>query len=153
MKNEDTPKQNIVDFAHKLAQLMKSEPSGVEKPLLKRGEELVGVWSDPTYNLRRFPDLHKRKIEVLEKAIEDVSVGVMTLRSSSIGLLQKAGKLSPYITPHGSPPNGDVVFSINWKNIVAFKNWRREDGTDDISQDDINAAIYKLTASMAEFLD
>lgn len=145
--------RNILDSVYELADIMKNDPSILDKPTLKRGEELVLVFNDPTYTTRRFPDLNLKKIEVLEKGIEDVAVGILALRSSVIGLMNKGGKLYPYVNPHGSNPDGDVVFNIKWKNIVAFKNWRKEDGTDDVSQDDVNAAIYKLTYEISKHLD
>ena len=145
--------RNILDSVYELADIIKSDPTSVEKTLLKRGDELISVFTDPTYSIRRFPDLNDRKVEVLEKAIEDVAVGVLALRSSVIGLINSGGTLVPYVTPHGTNPEGDVVFNVKWKNTVAFKNWRREDGTDDVSQEDVNAAIYKLTVDLAKCMD
>jgi hypothetical protein len=145
--------RNILDSVYELADILKQDPSSLDKALLKKGEELVSVFSDATYNTRRFPDLNMKKIEVLEKAIDDVAMGVLILRSSVIGLMNKGGKIIPYVNPHGSNPDGDVVFNIKWKNIVAFKSWRKEDGTEDVSQDDVNASIYKLTVDISKYMD
>lgn len=145
--------RNILDSVYELADIIKSDPAFVDKTLLKRGDELISVFTDASYTVRRFPDLNDHKIEVLEKAIEDVAVGVLALRSSVIGLINSGGTLVPYVTPHGTNPDGDVVFNVKWKNTVAFKNWRREDGTDDVSQEDVNAAIYKLTVDLAKCMD
>ncbi|GIL21267.1 MAG: hypothetical protein BroJett041_23810 [Candidatus Jettenia caeni] len=130
---------------------MKKQPELIEKELLQKGDQLVGIFHDYQYNLRRFPDLNEKKIAAISTAIEDISKGVVTLRSSSIGIMAKDRKLLTYITTHGSSPGGDIVFSVNWKNIVAFKSWRKDEG-DDISQDDINTAVYRLAAAISDLM-
>lgn len=141
----------LTDSSDELAFLMKQSPQQVEKELIQNGENLVGIFEDPNYTHRRFQNLNRQKIEVLKSAIDDIGVGVMVLRSSNIGLNFKGKDIQNYISPHGSNPSGTVVFSVNWKNIAAFKNWRHGEG-DDVSQNDINAAIYFLTFQISKYL-
>ena len=148
---KDSVKESIVETARKLAAFMYENPTGIEKPLAQRGENMVGVFSDPNFSTRGFADLKKQKIEVLEKAIDDISGGVLLLRSSMIGLQFHNNKVVPFLTPHGSFPPGQVVFSINWKDIAGFKNWRNGEG-DDVTQESLNYAIYYLTLEISRLL-
>ena len=134
-----------------LAHLMKANPGGIEKDLSSMGAKLVGLFQDENYTDRRFADLTPQKIELLKKAIEDISAGVMILRSSTMGLAYRNNKISPYVSPHGTLPSGTVIYSITWKNIAAFKAWRFGDG-DDIPEEEVNAAIYFLTTEISHLL-
>jgi hypothetical protein len=143
-------KVDVVGSARELAMMMKNDPSLIEREVLNQGDELIGFYQDPNFG-DGFQNLRSLKLEILEMAIQDVSGGVMTLRSSSIGVAFRGRSLTTYISPHGSNPSGTVVFSVNWKNIKAFQNWRNDQG-EDITQDEINTAIYRLAAAMSELL-
>lgn len=142
---------NILKSVEELSEMMSETPAGVDRSLAAKGEALLGIYFDENYTLDRFPDLNERKIEILRKVVEDVSMGVMTLRSFNIGLTTRNNKIEPYIVAHGKLPQGNVVYSVNWRNIVAFKNWRKGGG-DPVSQDDINAAIYFLAVAISKLL-
>ncbi len=141
----------IVQMAMNLAVMIKTHANSVEDNTYKMGDNLVGIFADENCTPRRFPDVNERKIEVLLRAIEDISAGVMALRSSIIGLTQTDNKILPFIALHGNRPSGNVVFSIAWKNLVAFKSWR-SGKQDTVSQDDINFAIYRLSVEISRLL-
>jgi hypothetical protein len=142
----------LIESATDLAKLMATNPAKIERGLASHGEKLVGIFCDENYTTQRFKNLNHLKIDTLQRAIEDISIGVSALRSSTLGLAVKDSQINHYISPHGVTPEGNVIFSINWKDIKAFKNWRQ--GNDnDISQDDLNAAIYYLTAEIAKLID
>lgn len=142
---------NVIETVDELSELMKNDPGGIDEDLVAKGEALIGTFADENYTTRRFPDLNAKKIEIIKRTIEDISMGVMILRTSTLGLTVRANSVEPYIIPHGNLPNGNVIFSLNWKNIVAFKNWRSGE-SDPVSQDDINAAIYMLTVEISRLL-
>jgi len=145
-------KKSILDTTVELAKLMHEDPTGIEKEILQAGENLVGIFSDPNYTKKRFKKLDQQKIETLKSAVEDISSGVQTLRSSTLGLSYKGNEINSYISPHGSTPEGTVIYSVNWKNIAAFKNWRNEGSETAVNQDDINSAIYYLTVEISRLL-
>lgn len=143
---------DVVATSRELAEIMKQDASAKERELLQAGDELLAFYEDPNFRVS-FQNLRRLKAEAIEMAIQDISSGVMTLRSSTIGVSFRGTALAPYITPHGSSPSGTVVFSIGWKNIKAFRNWRKDESAeDDISQDEINLAIYRLTALLSEVI-
>lgn len=150
--NENFKKVDVIATSRELAEIMKQDASAKERELLQAGDELLAFYEDPNFRIS-FQNLKKLKAEAIEMAILDISSGVMTLRSSTIGVSFRGTTLMPYITPHGSNPSGTVVFSIGWKNIKAFRNWRNDESAeDDISQDQINLAIYRLTALLSEVI-
>lgn len=139
--------QQIFPQALELATMMKEEPSLVETPLIHKGNELIGIFVDPNFNDNSM-NLKPLKIDTLKMAIEDLGMGAITLRTATVGLTYKDGKIIPFINPHGSAAMGNVVYSINWKNVVAFKNWRK--GLQNkIPQEDIEAAIYRLSLELS----
>ena len=150
-KKKPVQPKNIKDTAIELAKIMNKDPDFVEDDTLQKGENLVGLFFDTQYTDRRFKGLTEQKVEVLKQAISDISSGVMTLRTSSIGVSYKAGKMVTYVSPLGSLPEGTVVFSVNWKNIAAFKNWRHGEEVD-VPQEDVNAAVYRLTYEISKLL-
>lgn len=153
MSIEQKPKPrkvNVLASSQELAELIRSDSSFIEKDVLNRGDELVGIYSDDSMR-GTFKDFNKMKIEAIKLAIDDLSAGGITLRRSTIGLTFSNGKFLTFIEPFGSTPAGNVVFSINLKNLFSFKNWRSDDGVE-ISQDDINVAIYRLAVSWAQYL-
>lgn len=149
--NQKQKKVEISESAMELAVLMKKDPEIFDQSLIQDGAELLGLFSDGNYTTRRFKDLSQLKISCLLNAIEDISKGVNVLRTSTLGLSFGGKSIGHYVSPHGTLPSGDVVFSVNWKNIVAFKNWRFDQGAE-IPQEVINTAIYFLTYEISQLL-
>jgi hypothetical protein len=151
-KESPPPKpESLLETALKLSELMKQYPQNIEKPLIQKGENVVGVFSDPNFSTRGFADLKKQKAEIIQQALEDIASGVLILRTSMIGLQFLNNKILNFVTPHGNSPDGQVVYSVNWKDVAAFKNWRNGEG-DDVSQDSINSAIYSLAAELSRLI-
>jgi hypothetical protein len=105
---------DIVETAKELAKFMQAHPQEIEKPLIQAGDQLLAFYQDDNFT-DSFQDLKLKKQEIIEMAMNDISVGVMTLRSSTIGVAFRGRSLAVYVTPHGSSPQGTVVYSINWK--------------------------------------
>jgi hypothetical protein len=146
-------KPKLIDVyasAKELAEIFYSEPSFVEKELLAKGESLIGIFQDPTFK-DDFKNFQEMKIEALKMAIEDMAMGAVTLRNSTVGLTHTQGKIQTYITPIGTPPPGNTMYSINLKSSVAFKNFRFDDG-DEFPQEDVNASIYYLSFVLSDLL-
>lgn len=133
-----------------LAQVMKSEPGRINADLNRRGEELLGIFQDTNYR-NSLQDLRAQKIRAIEMTAKDISEGVMTLQSSSIGVSYVEGKFLPFVTPHGTPPRGNVVFSLNWRESKAFHSWRSQEEKE-INQEDINVSLYRLAVILSEVI-
>lgn len=149
-KKMTVKKIDVLAASLELAQLIKEDRSLIEKELLQRGDELLGIFADDTLR-GSFKNFAKMKIEALQLAIDDLSRGGDTLRKSSMGLVLSNGKILTFIEPFGSTPNGTPIYTINLKNVFAFKNWRTDEAVE-IPQEDLNIAIYRLTVAWAELL-
>lgn len=143
-------KVDVIGKAYELASYMKTAPELIEKDLVQAGEGLIAIYEDANFGLS-FKNMKDLRREAIEMAIQDISAGVMSLRSSTIGVSFRGNKLVTFVTPHGSSPQGTVAYSIAWKNIKAFQNWR-ETGEEDVTQDEINLAIYLLTVHLSKLV-
>lgn len=142
IKNPPNAKKvDVINTAYELANLMNTYPDFTEKDLLAQGEELLSFSEDTTFD-QNPEEITKLKAQVLEMAIQDVSSGVMTLKSSSLGITSSGQKLATFINPHGTIPKGKVIYFINWKQT---------DGLD-ISQEHINIAVYCLAERLSRIL-
>jgi hypothetical protein len=152
MKNNprNVKKVDVLATASELAAILQQDPTLIEKDLVQRGDELLGIFSDDSFR-DSFKNFRQMKIEALKMAIEDISAGAPTLMTSTIGLTFKNNKIVTYIVPFGTMASGNVLYSINLKDRAAFKSWRNEDAFD-VSQDDVNTAIYRLTVSWSQLL-
>lgn len=142
---------DVVSSALKLAQILKEEPSLVEKPLLSAGDKLIAIYQDANFK-DSFRDFKSMKIEAIKVAIDDVAMGCKSLQESTIGLTFRDNKVQTFITTHGKSPGGSVMFSISWKNMIAFKNYRNMDGEIDIPEEELHAVIYRLTHELSTLL-
>jgi hypothetical protein len=149
-KKKAVKKVDVLAAAEELALLLKEDRSLIEKDVLARGDELLGFFADDTIR-GSFKNFTKMKIEAIKLAIDDLSRGGGTLRKSSLGLVLSNGKILTFIEPFGSVPSGTTIYSINLKNVFAFKNWRTDEGVE-IPQEDLNIAIYRLTVAWSELL-
>lgn len=130
-----------------LAHFMMKDPSGIDRDNVRRGDELLGIFEDTTFK-NSFKGLREQKMAALGNAARDISEGGELLRTSMIGVTFKEGKMAAFVTPHGSSPGGNIVFSVSWKQKRAFHNWRT-DASNDNSQDDVNAALYRLAVCLS----
>lgn len=146
-------KQKLIDIlapSLEIATIMAVDKDFAEKEILKKGDELIGFFSDPNYGMN-FQNLRQMKVEAIKLAIEDLATGGTTLRSSTVGLSFTNGKIVTYIVPFGSKPEGTSIFNINLKNLFAFKNWRN-DSKLEIPQDDLNVAVYRLAYEWSKLM-
>ncbi len=142
--------ESVVETSEKLAQFMRENPNGIDAELVKQGENLVGVYADPNFKGRGLNNLYELKKTTFKQAVDDIAGGVMILRSSVLGVTFRNNKLMTFVSPHGTLPQGTVVFSLTWKDMAAFKRWRNQAGEADIPQDVLNSAIYFLTAEISK---
>lgn len=143
-------KMDFFESLVQLAQHMKSEPGGINPEFNRRGDELLGFFQDTNYR-NSLQDLRAQKVRVIEMVAKDISEGVMTLQSSSIGISFVDNKFIPFVTPHGTPPRGSVVFSVSWRESKAFHNWRSQEEKE-VTQDDINVSLYRLAVILSEVI-
>lgn len=147
------PKKNekfvdVFKSASELAAIFVENPGFAEKDLVAQGQALVGIFQDPTFK-EDTPNFRDLKFEALKMAIEDLAMGAMTLRSSTIGITREKGVVKNFISPIGVQPPGNSMYTINLKSSVAFKNFRFDEG-DEFPQEIINASIYYLTYILAQ---
>lgn len=150
-KKESLKADKLVDVfksASELATIFIENPAFAEKTLVAEGQGHIGIYQDPTCK-EDTPNFRELKFEALKMAIEDLAMGAMTLRGSSIGITRDKGVMKSFISPIGIQPPGNSIYSINLKNAVAFKNFRFDEG-DEFPQDIINSSIYYLTYVLSQ---
>lgn len=141
----------LVQTAVELAHLLKGNRKLFEKAIFEEGSGVVGIFCDPNFK-DSFQNMRELKTDIIHNAIEDVAIGGGRLLTATLGVVYQMGKLQPYLEMFGSNPSGNVIYSINLKQRAAFKQWR--DGADemDLSQEEVNAAIYRLAVELSEVL-
>jgi hypothetical protein len=152
MMKSDAFQTQLLDSALELAHLLREHHQLLEKQIYDQGSGIVGVFKDSNFK-DSFQNSRDLRIDILKNAIEDLSLGGGRLISSTMGISFSKGKLISYIEEFGSAPEGSVIFSISLKQRAAFQNWRNGDDPDsELSQDEVNAAIYRLTVELSEIL-
>lgn len=139
---------NVYDKTLELAQYMAEIPAGVDRNYLREGSDVVGVFEDSNYgkNTKNYSQL---KSETLRFVIEDVGMGGQALSNNTVGLVYASGTIRTFITPLGTPAQGNVILSFNLKNRSAFQKYRREDN-EGMQQELIDKALYYLAYLLAE---
>ena len=143
-------KVDIKGSSLELAQLMKQDPSLVEKPLLELGNELVAFFEDSNFS-DSFQNYLELKKELLSMVLQDLAMGAMTLKTSQVGLTFQNGKIKTFITPFGKSHGGNLMMSVSLKQVVAFQKWRSGEKTD-IDQEHLNAAIYRVVVALSKVI-
>lgn len=133
---------NVLAPAMEFAQILAKEPKEVNHAELTRGSNFLLVYTDDNFG-SRFTDLKGLKESVLKMAIEDISGRAQILSSNVIGVTFLENKLQTFLTPFNGTTTGTVVYKIGIKNVIAFQKWRQGESSD-ISQEDVNSAVYKL---------
>lgn len=139
---------NIRSSVLKIAELMLSHPGGIEFSFIRQGAEFLALFEDLTFseNLPNFVELKK---ELFLMVAEDLAMGGVALKTSSIGLKYTNNEIKTFISPFGSTDSGNVVFSITIRQVAAFKNWRKVEVIE-FSSDQLNSAIYYLAHELSK---
>lgn len=149
----DAYQTELVQSAIELAHLMKGQRQLLEKDLFDQGSTIIGIFNDSNFK-DSFQNMRELKADLLTNAIEDIAIGGGRLLTATLGITYQKGKLLPYLEMLGSTPSGNIIYSISLKHRAAFQHWRDHDDSEDLelSQTDVNAAIYRLTVELAEML-
>lgn len=142
--------QDIFLSVLELAGHLQDQPSTRDIPLDHRGESLLAVFQDPSFR-ETFPGLQDLKVGIIGAVARDIAEGLSVLRTSSLGICYKEGKMVPYRAAFNSPGVSNVVFSISWKNQKAFQKWKDGEGYY-VSQEEINASIYHLAVRLSKIV-
>lgn len=142
---------DITGSSLELARMIQQDPSLIEKELLSHGSELISLFEDGNFS-DSFQNFKQLKQELFKMVLEDLAMGAMTLKTSTIGLSFKNNKVKTFISPFGSMPEGNVMFSISLKHIVAFKRWRSGEEAE-MPQEELNAALYKVIVALSKVMD
>ncbi len=143
-------KVDIKGSSLELAQLIKKDPALVEKELVQQGNELLAFFEDPNFS-ESFQNYRELKKELLTTVLEDLAMGAITLKTSTLGLTFLNGKVKTFIAPFGAPSSGNLMMSVSLKNVVAFQKWRTGTQTE-IEQEHLHAAIYRVVVALAKVL-
>lgn len=141
---------NVLTPAMEFAQVLAADPKEVNQAEINRANNFILVYTDDNFG-SRFADLKALKTSVIKMAIEDISGRAQILSSNSIGVTFLENKLQTFITPFSGVTSGTTVYKIGIKNIMAFQKWRQGESSE-ISQDDINSAIYRLVYEWSKLL-
>ncbi len=141
---------NVLVPAQEFAQILAAEPKELNQAEIARGNSVLLVYSDDNFGAR-FIDLKNLKLSVVKMAIEDISGRAQILSSNTIGVVFLENKLQTFLTPLGAQTTGNVVYKIGIKNTIAFQAWRQGEASE-ISQEDINSAVYRLVFEWSKLL-
>lgn len=143
---QKTFQEAIQDLVHIIA----NDRGSIDRNDFKLGSESVGIFQDSNFS-DSFKNLKELKKQVIHEAIEDLSMGANNLRSGQYGVVFSQNTLTKFLSTHDLPPQGQVIFSIFLKDVVAFKNWRNNEG-DELPQDEINSSIYFLVVTLSHLI-
>jgi hypothetical protein len=141
---------NVLTPAFEFAKILAADPKELNQTELARGNNILLVYSDENFGVR-FPDLKDLKLGVIKLALEDISSRAQILSGNTIGITFLENRLQTYLTPFGCLTEGTIVYKIGIKNIIAFEKWRKGE-LSEISQEDINSAIYRLAYEWSKLL-
>lgn len=141
---------NVLLPASEFAQILANDPNEVSSVEINRGNSVLLVFSDENFGAN-FADLSPLKLSVLKMAIEDISGRAQILSSNTIGVTFLKNKLQTFLTPFGALTEGSIVYKIGIKNVISFQKWRQGEASE-ISQEDINSAIYRLIYEWSKLL-
>ncbi|MCB0368938.1 MAG: hypothetical protein KDD45_05660 [Bdellovibrionales bacterium] len=151
MDKPSSQRANVLDPAEQYANILKSDPKEINAAELRRGDQFLLIYSDENFG-SRFADLNSLKLSVVKMAIEDISGRAQILSTNTIGVTFLDNKLQTFLTPFGGQATGNVVFKVGIKNVLAFQKWRQGQASE-ISQDDVNAAVYRLVVEWSKLID
>lgn len=142
---------NVLVPAEEFARILASEPKELNRAELNRGNSVLLVYDEASFGGTRFPELKILKLSVVKMAIEDISGRAQILSANTIGVTFLENKLQTFLTPFGSQTIGNVVYKVGIKNTIAFQKWRQGEASE-ISQEDINSAVYRLVYEWSKLL-
>ena len=116
-----------------------------------QGQILISIFRDPNFG-DQIAGRRAMEIDMLKFAIEDISMGAMSLAHNQVGLIFRDRKVQTFLTPLGTSPGGNVVVSLSLKKRSAFKKFRNEDGKIELEQDEVDSALYYLTFLLSEVI-
>lgn len=148
MRDENVKQKSFQEAIQDLVHIIANDRGSIDRSDYKLGSESVGIFHDSNFS-DSFKNLKDLKKQVLHDAIEDLSTGANNLRSGQYGVVFSQNSLSKFLSTHDAPPQGQVIFSIFLKDVVAFKNWRNNEG-DELPQDEINSSIYFLIVTLSQ---
>lgn len=143
---------NIYEKSRELASLMKGNPKAIDRNLLHKGAEVIGIFRDPNFG-DQFAGRRALEADMLKFAIEDVSMGALSLANNQVGLTYRDRRIQTFMNPLGMPPAGNVVMSLSLKKRSAFKGFRSEETNNGLEQEEVDAALYYLTFLLSEVID
>ncbi|MBL7545923.1 MAG: hypothetical protein JNL11_19045 [Bdellovibrionaceae bacterium] len=141
---------NVLNPAEEFATILAENPKELNQAEVNRGNNVLMIYNDENFG-SRFEDLKSLKLSVVKMAIEDISGRAQILSSNTIGVVFLENKLQTFLSPFGSNTSGTVVYKIGIKNTIAFQKWRQGESSD-ISQEDINSAVYRLVYEWSKLL-
>lgn len=139
---------DVLGTARKLAEIIKADKQALDRETYRRGDRLLAIFQDPNYG-RSTRGLSETRLEIIQQAIDDMANRAKVLSRSFFGVTFVNNQVRPFVCQYSETPEGNIVYKIGLKDVVAFQSWRQGQNNE-INQDDINAAIYRLTAEWAE---
>ena len=89
MQQEENP---ILKAVEELKEMFRSEPSFVDQNLIKHGDTVLAIYSDPNFSLG-FQDVRAQRDRLLFEAINDISSGANLMKHMQMGLVFSFGKI------------------------------------------------------------
>lgn len=143
---------DIFSQSCELAHLMKSNPKAIDRHILKNGSEIIALFRDPNFVGNQIAGRKAQEKDLLKFAIEDVSMGAVSLSHNQLGLVYRDRKVQTFLTPLGTTTSGNVIMSITLKKRSAFKKYRSDELHMELEQQEVDAALYYLTFLLSEVI-
>jgi hypothetical protein len=149
-QQKNLKKVDILAASAELAQLLHGNENYLDQEVIDRGNELLEFFTDENLAAEG-TNFDTMKIEALKLAIDDLSTGGKLMRKSLMGLFASRNEFFTFAEPYGEKPSKAVAYSISMKNAFPKDDWRISEDFE-LSQEDLNAAIYRLVFAWSELI-
>lgn len=141
---------NVLGPALEFAKILSENPEEANKAEIHRGNKFILIFNDDEA-ASKVPQVKDLKVTVLKMAIEDISGRAHILSTNTLGVTLLENEAQTFLTPFGTLTKGKIVYKIGIKNVSDFLKWRQGERCD-ISQEDVNSAIYALVYEWSKLL-
>jgi hypothetical protein len=150
MRESEPEIVDVTGTARVLAQMLKSDPQGLDKEHFARGDKMLTFYQDTNFGAN-FKNMNDLKVELLTNLIDDLADRARMLSKAFFGISFTNNKLQTFVCDYGKSPDGTVVYKVGLRDVAAFQRWRSGQNAE-ITADDINSSIYRLTVEWSRLL-
>jgi hypothetical protein len=145
----DAMNSDVRSLVLQLSHLMKDKRRAVDADLVRTAKKCLSIFHDKNFG-STIPGYRTLMEALYLEAADDLANGAPLLKSYSMGLSFKNGKLTKFSIPYSDSTSfGTIACSIKIKSLKAFeKHLANQDFN--LSQEQINASIYFISLQLAQ---